>query len=172
MLPSNDLVAQIKEAFQDAIFPSHLGLHAGLAKDKWIKDPETLKQITKEKDYWGDWWDVPYEHLEKCGALALNYLDPVGIYFYFPAFMLMAIQEKTPKSLIPVLIAMDPNPFKDEESYQYFCGKFKLFGNKKKQLCRDFLCFMKTIHAGQTGLIKSIDRILESNFWMFPTTNP
>ena len=173
MLSSNDLIAQIREAFKDAVFPSHLGLHAALAMDRWVKDPETLKKITKEKDYWGDWWDVPNEHLEKAGSLAFCYLDSIGVYFYFPAFMLRAIQEKTPKSLTPIITIMDPpNPFKHgKESYLYFCEQFNLFDDKKKKLCRDFLCYMKTIHAGRkTSLIKNIDEILETDFWRLPTT--
>ncbi len=166
MLSSNDLIDQIKQAFQDAIFPSHLGLHAALAMDSWIKDPEKLKKITKEKDYWGNWWDVPYKHLEKCGDIALNYLDYTGVYFYLPAFMLRAIQEKTPKSLIPLIIFMNPNPFEgDKELYLYFCEHFKLFDNNKKKICMDFLRFMKIVHAEQAGLLEGIDEILESGFW-------
>jgi hypothetical protein len=167
MMSDNDLITQIKDAFQDAVFPSHLGLHAAIAMDRWIQDPEILQKITQEKDYWGDWWDVPYEHLEKCGSLAFSYLDSIGVYFYLPAFMLRAIKEKTPKSLSPIITALDLKPNKnDEELYLYFCDKFKLFDCKNKKLCRDFLCFMKTIHAGQkTILISRIDEILETDFW-------
>lgn len=174
MEQSEKLMMKIKEAFQYAEFPSHLGLHAALAKDKWVQNPIKLKQITLEKDYFGDWWDVPDKHLEECGSLALNYLDAVGVYFYLPAFMLKALRDKTVKSLSPVSVFLNPIPFNnDQELYLHFCEKFKLFDSRNKHLCTEFLRIMNKImnkiYIEHTELCsnrnKELIEILEDDFW-------
>lgn len=168
MQESENLIIRIKEAFQDAEFPSHLGLHAAVAMDIWVQDPLELEKITQEEDYFGDWWDVPDEHLEECGSLACSYLDAIGIYYYLPAFMVKALRDKKTSSLIPVKACLDPRPYRDEEElYSHFCDHFKLFDFKHEQLCMEFIQLIDVIHPELPRVSREhkFIGILDDDFW-------
>ena len=95
------LLSEIRRAFEDAAFPSHCGLHAACARDDWIHDEEQLRSITLRDDFVGDWWDVPDEHLLDC-MMALSYLDREGMEFYLPAYMTAVVESPEQLSLIHI----------------------------------------------------------------------
>ncbi|MGX5175287.1 DUF6714 family protein [Aliikangiella sp. IMCC44653] len=159
------LLEDIKNSFNDVAFPSHLGLHAALAKDNWIKDVEQLKKITLVQDFNGDWIDVPEEHLEKGWSLAPTYLDSVGVAYYLPAYMVRALNEPTPKKLSTVLTFVDPTPYRGNELYNHFCERFSLFGLRKKKACKNFLIYMKSLLQQAQKSTSIIDEILSHEFW-------
>ncbi len=86
MGPRQVIKAGIREAFGDVSFPNHMGIHAAIAMDDWISDPNILVEITEEKDVKGKWWEIPESEF-KYMSLASCYFDAKSTEFYLPAFM-------------------------------------------------------------------------------------
>ncbi len=168
---SNILSEKIKRAFGRIEFPSHCGLHAAVAMDDWISDEITLRNLTLEKDFAGDWWDVPIEHLLNC-MTGLSYLDADGIEFYLPAYM-VALIDRPEAFYISELFSRDgtlifsmlPEYDDDEDFRTYFEEQFaKIVGHKKK-VCREFLEFIRLDeHYSRQAKELSI-KALESEYW-------
>lgn len=137
-------IENIRNEFAEVSFPLHCGLHAAVAKDDWVSDEKTLREITSQKDYIGSWWDVPRDHLHQC-MTALSYLDAAGIEFYLPAYMTAAIESpelfdipgKRSSSWL-IVITMTPDT-EDSTLLEYFLDRFSRIIGSKKQVCREFL---------------------------------
>lgn len=92
MASAESLINSIRKEFAGVSFPLHCGLHGAIAKDDWIDDEGTMREITQREDYIGEWWNVPREHLLS-NMMALSYFDALGMAFYLPSYMAAVIEE-------------------------------------------------------------------------------
>lgn len=176
MKSNEQLIQEIREEFTDVPFPSHCGLHAAVAKDDWISDESTLREITNQKDYFGNWWDVPRNHLRQC-MTALSYLDAAGLEFYLPAYMVAVVEApelfdipRIRSSSWQVLYTMCPPGEEDQEGgggemLQHFYDRFSKIRDGKKHACRDFLQYLAgcTSYCGHAREIA--EEALTHEFW-------
>jgi hypothetical protein len=134
------VLAQLNEAFRNAAFPEHMGIKAAMLKDDWINDPKVLRAATSLYDRRCHWSEVPSQHLLE-GSLGANYLDAIGIAFYLPAYINLALMNaswKYQRHLLDLL-----NPDKDEELFDnYFIPRFKLIGSARRQACTSALRYI------------------------------
>ncbi|QLI81684.1 hypothetical protein HZU75_09155 [Chitinibacter fontanus] len=168
---ATELCHKIREQFSSAPFPRHCGLHAAMAMDDWITDEKTLKEITEREDYAGSWWDVPRGHLHNC-MMALSYLDAAGINFYLPAYMTAIIEKPSdfdkPReyaSSWQILFTMLPED-NDPELSDYFQERFSEIRGERKDVCREFLCYVKDCELYDEHARSIANKALASNFWI------
>jgi len=170
MISAESLSKDIREAFSSAPFPTHCGLHAAMAKDDWIDDENTLREITLREDFIGEWWDVPREHLHQC-MIALSYLDTPGMAFYLPAYMTAILEEpekfdspRVRSSSWQVIHTMLPNDEEPELS-KYFLEQFSLFDGAMKRVCVGFLEYVAACSAYDEHARKIAKEALAHEFW-------
>ncbi|MCI0562128.1 MAG: hypothetical protein MN733_26880 [Nitrososphaera sp.] len=148
MLDTPSLIQRIRDEFGTIPFPFHRGLHAAMAMDDWIADEATLREITRTKDFIGEWWEIPLAEL-RCSMLAHSYLDEHGIEFYLPAYMVailehpLAFDRPGCSSSWQLINLMSPDS-DDPELREYFRERFVRIVGGKKRVCRDFLKFVST----------------------------
>jgi hypothetical protein len=143
------LQTRIREEFAQVPFPEHCGLHAAVAKDDWIDDEKTLREITLNKDYVGEWWNVPIEHLVEC-MMALSYFDASGMEYYLPAYMNAIVSNpeafdvpRKKSSSWQVVYTMLPDT-EDPELVQHFHEQFNNIQGGKRQVVIDFYATSQT----------------------------
>lgn len=170
---SIQLQKSIFKAFGSVSFPSHLGLHAAKAMDDWIEDKEILKQITKENDYEGEWWDVPKEDLHSC-MKDLDYLDAHGFEFYLPAYMTGIISDpiafdepkKRSSSWQIIFSLLSPhNADTTKEDIKYFENKLSRINGSKKAVVRDFLVFIERSKEYNDHARSLATEALQQDYW-------
>ena len=165
------LLSEIRSAFEDAIFPSHCGLHAACARDDWIDDEEQLRRITLRDDFVGDWWDVPDEHLLDC-MMALSYLDKEGMKFYLPAYMTAVVERPeqydsaSRSSSWQVVFTLLP-PSQDNEPLlrDRFKMLFDGFDSSKRNVVRKFLNYVCASDLYNTHAREISGECLSEGFW-------
>ncbi len=163
------LIKEIRQSFEDAEFPYHMGLIAAEAVDDWICDKKVLQELTQKHDFQGAWWDIPESHLTR-GSLGLNYLDSTGMAFYLPAFMTLSLEKPEYKYVSPLVFELNPVHEGDEDDlYSLFCDKFSKIKGKRKEVCIKFLKYMKEVllMSGHHHIsdIEDIDVTLKHEFW-------
>mgnify|MGYP005809886437 FL=1 len=164
------LIRKIHEEFGSIPFPTHCGLYAAMAMDDWISDETELRKITLEKDYIGEWWDVPLEHLKDCLHYSLCYLDSSGVEFYLPAYMVALLrfpeQFDYPKcsSAWSVIIHFRLND-DDDELREYSRDKFSRIDGGKKRVCREFLQYVAACPLYNNHAAELAKEALENDFW-------
>lgn len=170
MTSAESLSKDIRDAFASIPFPSHCGLHAAMAKDDWIDDENTLKEITLHEDFIGDWWNVPKEHLLQC-MMALDYLDAPGMAFYLPAYMTAILEEPeefdrpgVKSSSWQVIHTMLPND-EDQKLAQHFIERFSSIDGVMKCVCIGFLAYVATCGAYDEHARQLAKEALTHDFW-------
>ncbi len=158
-------------AFGSVSFPDHCGLHAAVAKDDWIQDDKILREITKDKDFNGEWWDVPKDHLLKC-MMALSYLDDLGMEYYLPAYMksIIEIPFEYDKSGIysrswQIIFSFVPPDESDYVLHDHFQSQFKQINGIKKQSCRDFLYYIRNCKLYSDEAQQLAEEGLSNVYW-------
>lgn len=171
MVSAESLSKSIRKEFAGVPFPSHCGLHAAMAKDDWVDDEGTLREITRREDYIGEWWNVPRAHLLQC-MMALSYLDAPGMAFYLPAYMTAVLEEPEKfdepglrSSSWQVIHTMLPND-EDPELERYFFGQFSKFSGAMKRICREFLVYVAACSAYNDHARQIAKEALAHEFWL------
>jgi hypothetical protein len=80
-------------------------------RDDYAQD-EDVRRVTLEKDYRGEWWEVPERELCEC-VLARAYLDSDGVQFYLPAYLSLALKD-IPAQHLWVLHLLDVGIARDD----------------------------------------------------------
>jgi hypothetical protein len=170
MKSAKSICSDIKIAFAGVPFPSHGSLHAAMAKDDWVDDENTLRDITLRDDFNGEWWDVPRAHLHQC-MMALSYLDAQGMAFYLPAYMSAILEEPeefdrrgVKSSSWQVIHTMLPNN-EDRELEKYFLEQFSAFDGAMKRVCVEFLAYVATCSAYDEHARQIAKEALAHEFW-------
>ena len=166
MINTDSIKKEIKSAFKDATFPTHLGIRAAEVIDDWVSDPEVLKEITKKEDFKGNWWDIPEEHISGNG-LGFNYLDSEGIEYYLPAFMTLAIEKPIYKNLNTLLYALDPGYNDDEvDLYKHYCDRFSRVKGKRKEVTFKFLHYLREqLEIISIYDLEHINKVIAHDYW-------
>lgn len=171
MSENSSLIRAIREEFGSVKFPSHCGLYAAVAMDDWIEDEVKIREITRSKDYQGEWWNVPEKHLLEC-MKALSYLDGAGIEFYLPAYMTAIVKNPLAfdephvrSSSWQILFTMIPNDGSDPELVQYFFEQFSQINGGKKQVCRMFMQYVVISKIYDNHAIEIAKEGLANEFW-------
>ncbi len=164
------LISDIREAFLHAKFPDHMGLISAEAVDDWITDQKILRKLTEQEDFCGSWWDVPESHLSR-GSLGLNYLDSIGMAFYLPAFMTLALEKPEYSNISKLVWELNPIYDEDEEElYAHFLEKMAMITGERKKVCIKFLEFAKEALLinghGAISEIEDINKALHHEFWL------
>jgi hypothetical protein len=161
---------RIRDEFAEVPFPEHCGLHAAVAMDDWIDDEKTLREITLKKDYIGDWWNVPIEHLVEC-MMALSYFDASGMEYYLPAYMNAVVSNpevfdvpRIKSSSWQVVYTMLPDT-KDPELIEHFNEQFKNIQGGKKQVAIEFLRYIANCDAYNEHARDIANEALNHEFW-------
>jgi hypothetical protein len=170
MASARTLIISIRMEFDDVSFPFHCGLNAAVAKDDWIDDEETLKEITKQRDYIGKWWEVPRDQL-LLNMMALSYFDAPGMAFYLPAYM-TAVLEEPEKFDVPgvrssaweVVHTFLPNE-DDQDLKELFLEQFSLFNWSMKHVCREFLVFVANASVYNEHARRIATEALAHEYW-------
>ncbi len=158
--------SQIIDAFGDVPFPEHLGIHAAIAMDDWISDPQKLIQITEEKDVKGKWWEIPEKEF-KYMSLASCYFDAKATEFYLPAYM-TAVLDDTCYPKYSCLQGWLTPGINDEECalYDYFKEQFAKITGKKKDACIAVVEYIRDhLDPKDHGSREDIREILNHEFW-------
>ena len=167
MKHKQEIMDEIMEAFGDVPFPDHCGIHAAIAMDDWIDDPEVLAKITREQDVKGKWWEIPESEFEFI-SLALCYFDAKATEFYLPAFMMIAVKNPSYRNNKNLLIWLEPCRNKgDYDLYAHFKEKFSRISGKKKQSCITVLKYIRE-NLDPIDILTSqedVDAILSHEFW-------
>ena len=160
------IINEIREAFGDVPFPSHMGIHATFAMDDWISDPNILAEITEEKDVKGKWWEIPESEFEYM-SLASCYFDAKATEFYLPAFMTSVINDTCFAKYRCLLAWLEPG-INDEECalYDLFKEQFANITGKKKASCIAVLkCIRDHIDPKDYSGEKDVNELLSHEFW-------
>ncbi len=166
MGPRQVIKAGIREAFGDVSFPNHMGIHAAIAMDDWISDPNILVEITEEKDVKGKWWEIPESEF-KYMSLASCYFDAKSTEFYLPAFMTAVINDTCFPKYRCLLAWLEPG-VNDEEcaQYDYFKKQFANITGKKKASCITVLEYIRDhIDPKDYSGEKDVNELLSNEFW-------
>ena len=160
---------RIRKEFMHVPFPKHCGLHAAVAMDDWIEDEKVLREITLDKDYIGEWWSVPIEHLVEC-MMALSYFDACAMQYYLPAYMnavvsnTEAFDSRNKSSSWQVVYTMLPD--KDDPGLvQYFNERFKNIRGGKKGVTIDFLRYIANSDTYNEHAREIANEALAHEFW-------
>jgi len=145
-----------------------------MAMDDWIEDQDTLRRITAEKDYIGEWWNVPKSDLHSC-MMALCYLDAHGIEFYLPAYMLAVISEpitfdepKVRSSSWQVVFTLLPphnQPDSTEDYLEYFYWQLSRIDGNKKKVVRKFLEYVASREEYDDHARSIATEALQHEYW-------
>ena len=170
MRTAESICGDIKIAFAGVSFPSHCGLHAAMAKDDWVDDERTLRDITLREDFNGEWWDVPRAHLHQC-MMALSYLDAPGMTFYLPAYMTAILEEPDEfdragvrSSSWQVVYTMLPNS-EEPDLEKYFLEQFSAIGGAMKRVCVEFLAYVAACRSYDEHAREIAKEALAHEFW-------
>ena len=169
MLDAPSLIQSIRKEFGEIPFPHHRGLRAALAMDDWITDETVLREITRTKDFIGQWWEVPVEELQRY-MLGDCYLDEHGIEFYLPAFMVAvlahpeAFDHPRKSSSWRVVYLMSPDS-EDPELKDYFLSRFVRIVGGKKRACRDFLRYVSGSPFYNEEATSLASQVLAHEYW-------
>lgn len=164
-----ELISEIRDAFEDVEFPYHMGLIAAEEVDNWVNDKDILRKLTEQRDFHGPWWEIPESHLTR-GSLGLNYLDSTGMAFYLPAFMTLALRKPELKNISPLVFELNP-VYEENESdlFELFCDKLSKIQGKRKEVCVKFLYYMKEVLLlqgyPQIYDVQDINMALQHDFW-------
>ena len=123
-----EVISEIRDAFQGIKLDDGIGLFEGRALDDYADD--ATRQAARQKDERDSWDNIPRERLESYND-ALSFLDPKGIRFHLPAFLIAEL-EGVPLSCIFHLVHLD-NLGK---------SKFVLLSERQRQAVREFLLFV------------------------------
>ena len=174
MLEASALVSDIANAFGVVPFPIHRGLHAAMAMDDWIEDEALLREITRTKDFIGEWWEVPADELQRC-MLAHSYLDDHGVEFYLPAYMTALLKHPSvfdsenrisSRQVISFMYCHKEDPDEDpDELRSLFLTKFARIVGGKKRACRNFLSFMAESTRYNESTNEFAKEVLAQKFW-------
>ena len=176
-----ELILDIRTAFGSVRFPAHRGIRGAMIVDDWINDPEEIARVTEEKDFHGEWWEVPATELDQC-ELGLYYLDSAGFLFYLPAIMTRELQPDYSERLKDsrVFHFFDPNSNEEPEGsekkkvdFSYFYGKFAFeMTEERRDVCRRFIHLVGNenhVHlAIEREKFDRSKRILHHKFWSEP----
>jgi hypothetical protein len=137
-----ELKTQIKTAFGSVPFPSHQGLRGSMARDDYATDEEA-QSITTDQDILGEWWQIPKDELRSC-TLGLSYLDAVGVLFYLPAYLDMALDDVGKKRLW-VLQLLNTGIGDDDEPglRAYKEGQLRQLNHAQRKACIHTLQFLR-----------------------------
>lgn len=174
MIEKKQLENEILSAFGSIPFPLHRGLHAAMAMDDWIEDEETLKQITAEKDYIGEWWNIPKSDLRSC-MMALCYLDAHGIEFYLPAYMLAIISAPTTFDIPHIkssswqvvwhLLPPDNDLNWTKEEIDWFYEQLSRIQGDKKRAVHSFLMYISSREEYDEHARSIASKALQHGYW-------
>lgn len=170
MLEESRLINKIRDEFGRVPFPYHRGLCAAMAMDDWVTDVKILEEITRAKDFVGEWWEVPVEELTSC-MLAHSYLDDHGIEFYLPAYMVavlerpLAFDRPGRSSAWQLIYLMCFDKDKPMELREHFRATFSRIVGGRKQACRDFLRFVAASSSYNEHANQLAKEALSSEFW-------
>jgi len=170
-----ELCDEIKSAFGSVHFPAHRGLQASRALDDDADlDSTELASITKERDFHGEWWEVPFSELGEY-VFGLSYLDESGIEFYLPAYLIRTLTDLDYRNFNELLYALDPViTEEDDELRKWFNQQFSKITGEKKRVCKRYLELLLVwlpsdslrVEAFWLDLeISRVERILRDNFW-------
>ncbi|RKZ76294.1 MAG: hypothetical protein DRQ57_04450 [Gammaproteobacteria bacterium] len=126
----------ITQAFDNVPYPKNITLYVAQAHDNYEYDED---KKYKKSDFVGRWQDIPSSHIEDC-CCALSHLDPEGIRFYLPAFMLWTLdnyESKTEEISYATFSAFIIYKNKNLESFHK--EQFSLFSKEQKYACAMFL---------------------------------
>lgn len=169
------LIIDIKNAFKDAVFPSHLGLIAAESIHDWETNKGVLEELTKRHDFNGVWWKIPKNHLDR-GGLGLNYLDATGMAFYLPAFMTLALKRPEFKYISRLIGEFDPvQEETNDNHYAIFSKKFSKINGERKKVCIRFMHYMKEVLMLTSHIhiweVERINTALRHEFWIIDSNH-
>ena len=172
------LNAQLFAAFAEIPFP-RFGLRATRAMDDWISDETILVEITATQDFHGEWWEISEEELKTYALDAMCYLEPAGVEFYLPAYLLRAVNNLDYRSYSSIVNWLNPPQKREDETedefqemYNLFCHRLSKIVGRKRQVCKSVLvflvekisCYEINSYCKET-MLKEIQQILTHSYW-------
>jgi hypothetical protein len=86
---SVDLINQIETAFSTVELGNGIGLYEAEALDNYADAEKVSRAKVKDRESWKSWRDIPEKVIERSHS-ALCFVDPEGMRFLLPAYMLFA----------------------------------------------------------------------------------
>jgi hypothetical protein len=126
----------IIQAFDNVSYPKNITLYVAQAHDNYEYDED---KKYKKNDFVGKWQDIPISHIEDC-CCALSHLEPDGVRFYLPAFMLWVLdnyESQTEDISYATFSAF--LTFKNKDLENFHNEQFSLFNKEQKYACAIFL---------------------------------
>ena len=146
----------ITKAFDGVSYPQNITLHVAQVHDSYDYDNDAK---WKQLDYIGRWQDIPNEHITRC-CNALSYLEPDGLRYYLPAFMIWVIdnwenfEEVSWSHDATILTFHVHKDFEDHKTNQ-----FSLFNDQQYHACACFLKFcIEKEDAYMDDIVKCLER--------------
>jgi len=138
-----DLSEQIKLAFSSVALGDGVGIYEAEAIDNYAGKEEIAAAKAKDREVWGEWTQIPDNVLGTFYS-ALCFVDPEGMRFLLPAYMLFAInnyKESDSASIDSVIYALD-------RGSEAFGGNESLLSSEQKSAIISFLKYM-VLEAGE-----------------------
>ena len=132
----NNIKNIIIQAFDNVSYPKNITLYVAQSHDNHEYDED---EKYKKSDFVGKWQDIPDSHIEDCYC-ALSHLEPDGVRFYLPAFMLWVLDNYEAKEEEVSYATFSAfMKFKSKGLENFHNEQFSLFNKKQKYACAMFL---------------------------------
>ncbi|TGU71259.1 hypothetical protein E4633_13020 [Geomonas terrae] len=138
---SLDVIEQIKKAFRDVTLEDGVGILESDAIDGCVSDKR--REQSRKNDYRQNWETIPEEVIAE-NYSALCFMDPKGLRFNLPAYMVFALKNFNTSSSASVdaaIYALQKEPEELEDVW-------KIFTESQREAIAAFLKFM-IIEAGE-----------------------
>src|SRR5690606_23087778 len=126
-----------------------------------------LGKVTAEQDIHAQWWEIPARELQE-GVLAIAYLDAVGVEFYMPAYLTLALGDLS-RARLWALNFLDPEingVDEDPRRRDLFFERLSRIVDAKRSACIAFLDFVRAQSMPDAPEVAAdADRILRHAYW-------
>ena len=154
------LASTIKDAFGSVLLGNGIGVYEAEAIDNYKSQKEIAEAREKDRSVWKYWGEIP-ENVIRTFSDALCFVDPEGMRFLLPAFMLYAVNnyDKSDSNTVDSAIyALD-------RGIDAFGHHEAMLSQEQKEAVISFLKFM-AFEAGEDNVDTEVATRAYVNHWV------